>query len=286
MSPPRRLLCPARRASAASRSRLRAGGFSLIELLVVIAIIAILIGLTLAAVQRVRESASRANCMNRLRQQGLAVLHYESANSRLPPGAVSGPFAPLGIPDGVSHGMWPFLLPHLEQAPAASRYRFDLPFDHLDNQPAATAHIPVLVCPNADPERIEQWDPPPKYGAVADYAPVEVNPFLADIGVIDGVSNFEGTMPVNGMVKLTDITDGTSNTLLLVEAGGRPGVAWSSPMIPVGLKQFFAGSGGLHRNGTPVCMADGSVHFLRDSTDLRVVGKLATRSGGETVDGF
>jgi prepilin-type N-terminal cleavage/methylation domain-containing protein/prepilin-type processing-associated H-X9-DG protein len=267
-----------------SPSRRRA--FTLIELLVVIAIIGILIGLTLAAVQKAREAARRADCLNRLRNQGLAVLHYESANGRLPPGAVSGPFAPLNVPDGVSHGMWPYLLPHLEQTPTANRYRFDLNYDHADNQPAATAHIPVLTCPNADPSRVEQWDPPPKFGAVADYAPVEVNPFLADIGLIDGVSNFEGTLPVNGMVKLTDVTDGTSNTLLLVEAGGRPGVAWSSPILPVGLRQFFGGSNGHHPGGSPVCMADGSVHFLRDSTDLRIVGRLATRSGGEPVDAF
>jgi prepilin-type N-terminal cleavage/methylation domain-containing protein len=265
-------------ASGVSRRR----GFTLIELLVVIAIIGVLLALTLAAVQQAREAARRAECLNRLRQQGLAVLHYESGHGRLPPGAVQGPFPLLGIPDGVSHGIWPFVLPHLEQVPVALRYRFDLPYDHPTNQPAVTARLVTLMCPNGDPARIEEWDPPPRYGAVADYAPVDVNPFLADLGLIDPASSFDGALPVNGAVRLIDITDGASNTLLLVEAGGRPGVAWCSPVLPVGLRQVFGGH--LHRNGAPACMADGSAHFLNESIGLRVLARLATRSGGEQIN--
>lgn len=262
----------------------RRRGFSLIELLVVIAVVAVLIGLTLAAVQRSREAARRADCLNRLRNGGLAVLNFESARGHLPPGAVWGPFPSLNIPDGAGHGMWPFLLPFLDQQPVAARYRFDRSFDHPDNQPAATAALAILVCPNAPPGRAEKWDPP-RYGGVTDFAPLDVNPFLADIGVIDPVGSFDGAMPAGRLAKLADITDGTSNTLLLVEAGGRPGVAWSSPLVPVGIRQVFGGSGGFHRGGVPVCMADGSGHFLRDSTDLRILGRLATRAGGEAVDG-
>jgi prepilin-type N-terminal cleavage/methylation domain-containing protein len=261
---------------------LRRRGFTLIELLVVIAIIGVLLALILAAVQQAREAASRAECLNKLRQQGLAVLHYESESGRLPPGAVQGPFPLLAIPEGISHGMWPFLLPHLEQAPVAVRYRFDLPYDHAANQPAATARMVVLMCPNGDPARIEEWHPPPRYGGVADYAPVEVNPFLADIGLIDPAGSFEPALPVNGTVRLTDITDGTSNTLLLIEAGGRPGVAWSSPVLPVGLRQVFGGH--FHRNGVTACLADGSAHFLNESIGLRELARLATRNGGEPIN--
>ena len=257
-------------------------GFTLIELLVVIAIIAVLIGLTLAAVQRVREAAARTECMNRLKNQGLAVLNYEATHRHLPPGAVWGPFPKLGIPEGAGHGLWAFLLPYLEQAPVAGRYRFDLSYDDPANQPAATARIAVLMCPNLDPERVETWSPP-LFGGVADYVPLDANPFLADIGLIDAVTNFAGPLPANRIVRLTEVTDGTSTTLLLAEATGRPGVAWCSPLLPAELRKVFPGPGGPHRNGTPACMTDGSVHFFQDSMDLRILGRLATRAGGEVV---
>jgi prepilin-type N-terminal cleavage/methylation domain-containing protein/prepilin-type processing-associated H-X9-DG protein len=258
--------------------------FTLIEVLVVIAILAVQLGLTLAAVQRVREAARRAECQDRLRNQGLAVLNYEAAVGRLPPGAIQGPFAPPAVPDGASHGFWPLLLPYIEQAPVAERYHFDLRFDHPANQPAVTARLKILECPNATPaDRTADWGT--GHGGVADYAPFDVNPFLADIGVIDAVGNFQGPLPVNGAVRMTDITDGTSNTVLLAEAGGRPGVTWASPELLLGLRQFFGGAGGLHRGGSNVCMADGSVHFLSDGLSLRVLGRLATRAGGEPLAG-
>jgi prepilin-type N-terminal cleavage/methylation domain-containing protein len=259
-------------------------GFTLIELIVVIAIIAILIALTLAAVQQTREAAKRTECMSRLKNQGLAVLNFESTHGYLPPGAVWGPFPSLGVADGAGHGLWAFLLPHLEQGPAADRYRFDLSYDHPANQSAATTRIPVLMCPNLDPGRVEEWEGA-RFGGVADYVPLDANPFLADLGLIDPVDNFEGPLPANRTVRLTEITDGTSTTILLAEATGRPGVAWSSPLIPAGLRQVFPGPGGPHRNGTPACMVDGSVHFLRDTIDLRVLGRLATRAGGEPING-
>ena len=168
-------------------------GFSLIELLIVIAILAVLLALTLSAVQRVREAARRTDCLNRIRQQGLAVLSYESALGHMPPGAVQGPFAPFGIPTGAGHGMWVFLLPHLEQMPVANRYRIDLPYDHPDNQPAATARLTVLMCSAADPNRVQEWGAL-RRGGVADFVPLEVNPFLADLGMIEPVGNFESSL--------------------------------------------------------------------------------------------
>jgi prepilin-type N-terminal cleavage/methylation domain-containing protein/prepilin-type processing-associated H-X9-DG protein len=259
-------------------------GLSLIEVLVVLGILAVLLGLTLAAVQRVREAARRAECQDRLRNQGLAALNYEAALGRLPPGAVQGPFARPAVPDGAGHGLWPLLLPYLDQAPLAARYRFDLPFDHPANQPAVTASLKILECPNATPvDRTANWGT--GYGGVADYAPLDVNPFLADVGVIDAVSNFQGPLPVNGAVRMTEVTDGTSTTVLLAEASGRPGAAWSSPELLLGLRQFFGRGGGLHRGGSHVCMADGSVHFLSDGLSLRVLGRLATRAGGEVLSG-
>lgn len=255
-------------------SRHRRHGYSLIEVLVAIAVISLLTGLTLAAVQRVREAAKRAECQNRLRQAGLAVLNYEATNGRLPPGAVSGPFEPLGVPSGAGHGLWAVVLPHLDQAHLGARYRLDVPFDHPANRPVVSARIPVLECPSA-PDRID-----PDFGP-ADYGPVDVNPFLADVGAIDPGASFASALPVNGTAKLTDVTDGTSNTVLVVEAGGRPGMAWASPDVIVGLREVF---GRQHGRGANACFADGSVHFLRESVGLRVLGKLCTRSGGEVIE--
>src|SRR5262245_17714033 len=101
------------------------GGFTLIELLVVIAIIAVLIGLLLPAVQKVREAAARIQCANNLKQIGVAVFAFEAEHRRLPPGAVQGPFPPAGVPEGVNHSLWPFLLPYLEQETVTARYRWD-----------------------------------------------------------------------------------------------------------------------------------------------------------------
>ena len=267
-----------------ARSARRRRGLTLIELLVVLAILAVLLGLLLSAVQRARESAARAECQNKMRNQGLAVLNYESAHGRLPPGAISGPFPPLGVPPDVTCGLWPLLLPYLDQQPLANLYRLDLPFDHPANQPAVQARLKILECPNATPaERMATW--PTGSGGVTDYAPFDVNPFLADIGAIDPVGNFAGPLPVNGKVRMVDIRDGTSNTILLAEASGRPGVAWCSPEALLSLRQFFGGRGGLHIGGSHACMADGSVHFLHDSLDLRALGRLATRSGGEPLTG-
>jgi prepilin-type N-terminal cleavage/methylation domain-containing protein/prepilin-type processing-associated H-X9-DG protein len=255
--------------------------FSLIELLLVIGILAVLAGLVASGVMRARFAAERSDCQSRLRNQVAAIFNYESREGHLPPGTVSGPFAPLKVPDGANHSLWATLLADLDQPAAASAYHWDVNFDDPRNQSAVSLKIPVLLCPTGNPDRTEDWSRG-RFGGVADYGPVDVNPFLADIAEIDPSEDFEGALPVNGTVHLTDIGDGASQTILVAEAAGRPGLAWSSPSISISIKFILGGTA--HLGGANVAMCDGSVHFFKPSTDLKLLAKLATRSGGESGD--
>src|SRR5207302_5597018 len=96
-------------------------GFTLIELLVVIAIIAVLIGLLVPAVQKVREAAARSSCTNNLRQLGVALHNYHGTYGAFPPGRVSA--------NAISCSWPPFILPYIEQVALAKSWRFDLRWD-------------------------------------------------------------------------------------------------------------------------------------------------------------
>src|SRR5262245_11604920 len=127
-------------------------GITLIELLVVIAIIAVLLGLLLAAVQKVREAASRIRCANNLKQIGLALHNYHDVCDRFPPAGTG-----LAMPDPryPNHGPWPFLLPYLEQQQLYRQYRLDVSWYDPPNEAARTKPLRILQCPSAEPDRIE-----------------------------------------------------------------------------------------------------------------------------------
>src|SRR5262245_52797688 len=119
-------------------------GFSLIELLVVIAIIAVLIGLLLPAVQKVREAANRTKCQNNLKQLGLALQGYHDGQGAFPPGLASSTF---NVSDAEATG-FTTLLPYIEQDSAFNRYHFDEPWWEPSNFPALGVEIKVFFCPS------------------------------------------------------------------------------------------------------------------------------------------
>jgi prepilin-type N-terminal cleavage/methylation domain-containing protein/prepilin-type processing-associated H-X9-DG protein len=296
----------------------RSSAFTLIELLVVIAIIAVLIGLLLSAVQQVREAANRMACANNLKQLGLALHGFHDVNGKFPPSKINpGPFPEAGVTAAVRHGWGVFILPFIEQTALAQQYHWNLVFYDAGNQPVASKQLKIMQCPSAEPDRYytdSNWSP--GQGACTDYAPSQaVDSVLADMGLIDAVGNYRGVMSLNSMTRVGDITDGTSNTLLLAEDAGRPrqwfagqagedqtiyGGPWVGDQNSIVVKG--AASDGLsrpgpcalncsndheiysfHAGGANTVFADGSVHFLGAGMNIRVLARLVTRAGREVV---
>ncbi len=229
-------------------------GFTLIELLVVIAIIAILIALLVPAVQKVREAAARTQCMNNLKQVGLGIQNFESTAKRLPPGRYNGKngMIALGVPPtagNISHSWVPFMLPYLEQQAIFAMYHPEVIWaDSMNGTPpnrpqVNSIQIPLLQCPSA-PYRnrmhVEAFGGTGQpWGAAIDYAAIKGirtgAGSLGASGFIDPIpgGSGEGAMGDSVMRKMTEIFDGTSNTVLIVECAGRPALWRAGKLIPL-----------------------------------------------------
>ena len=216
-------------------------GFTLVELLVVIAIIGILVGLLLPAVQAAREAARRMACQNSVKNIGLALHNFHDARKSFPPGRISTRLglAPLGVPPmptGTvpSHSWVPFVLPYIEQTAMYDLYNVKVNWVDPSMRPSlSTKHLKIMQCPSAEPNRLHIEAFPVAngsipWGAAIDYAAIKGirtgAGTLSVSGLVDNTVLFDGAMPDSVMSGIKDMTDGTSNTILIAECAGRPAI--------------------------------------------------------------
>jgi prepilin-type N-terminal cleavage/methylation domain-containing protein/prepilin-type processing-associated H-X9-DG protein len=227
--------------------RVQRNGFTLIELLVVVAIIAVLMGLLLPAVQKVREAAARLKCGNNLKQIGLAVFNFEAHNGFLPPSGSWGPSEP-----GESYGVFARILPYTEQA--ALYQRVNLNASATSQLDVLAQRIAIYLCPS-DPNEYLRPGAVPAFPAT--YGTGYGDWFGYDLNSLQfGDGAFPGTAyPKQQGIRLTDITDGTSLTVGVAEvkaftaylarySGNVPAAPPSTPAALLSLGGVLTNGGG------------------------------------------
>ncbi|HUG89321.1 MAG TPA: DUF1559 domain-containing protein [Planctomycetaceae bacterium] len=298
----------------------RKAGFTLIELLVTIAIIGTLLALLLPAVQQAREAARRTQCRNNLKQIGLALQNYHEQFGQLPPSSTSH----------VEQGVWrsqpwqyhlhswaSLLLPAIDQANVQHEIDYSVSALAPQNQPAAAQRLAVYLCPSYSAP-LTSTDPlytdlSPDY-ALRNYVAMGAT----DIGRL--WQNPDGAIYHRSNTRITDLLDGSSNTIVIVETretgaavwidGGAAAVAarrfdpsnppsYAGPEIALNYTPYYRtetdsagnklyesidclyGPSSMHAGGVFHLFGDGHVQFLSDHLDEAAYVALASRHGGE-----
>jgi prepilin-type N-terminal cleavage/methylation domain-containing protein len=309
-------------------------GFTLVELLVVIAIIGILVALLLPAIQAAREAARRMECASHLKQLGLAMLNHHDARGYFPSSYISTPGGVMGAASvdgdaGPGYTCLFSILPYVEETDTMKAFNQLVPAWDPSNAVPATTVIPVFRCPSVSDASTTYTVKDGGGNALAVFSRAH---YVASAGQYDvwddpdadlsGLAN--GIFFRNSRIRIADITDGTSHTVMMGEqtpihsdstwvgvvpnaktcptpafafAGcdeaapqinvhSGPGLNETPPVIhpPNNYVGYVDEMYSEHANGCNVVMADDSTRFVSENVNQLVWLALATRNGGETVD--
>ena len=328
---------------------MRRRGFTLVELLVVIAIIGILVGLLLPAVQAAREAARRKQCQNNLKQIGLALHSFENVYQYFPNAYVylSQNDPAVSNPTVARYGQSAFvlILPYLENAAlfGSIQQTNNTSFFNPANLPppggtntAYSTPLPGFLCPSVPGDATTDYTkalaasfnnfgltinyPDGMIFGRTDYAP-DAGTELGAMGISITAAASIITQPPAFPTRFSDIIDGSSNTIMVVEDAARPpfygnhgrindgpnpqgGGAWADPLNYIATNGSVADGSGFvpgpcavncsndseifsfHPGGSNVLFGDGGVRFISDNLNLQQVAALLSKAGGEVTPNY
>ena len=295
-------------------------GFTLIELLVVIALIGILIALLLPAVQQARAAARLTQCRNNLKQIGLALHNYHDVYGVFPPGSTSDVEQGGWIGDPTTrhiHSWSSMLLPYLELGAIYNTIDFNYSSMDPRNREAASNTIPAFRCPSFTGTGYSRADVYTRFSneyATTNYVALGGTDVGHIYGQNTGIFKPDGTIYSLSNTKAAGVTDGLSNTVLIVETreedmsvwidGGVAtvvalrydqfnGPSYAGIEIALNYYPYFEyfnprseyGPSSMHIGGAVHLLGDGSARFISENIAASVYTGLTTRAGGEVIGG-